>query len=122
MIPSIRESIEAIAAAKKALENYKRFFFGNNKLESELFDLGLLTAGERYMAIDIALQEITPANRRGPNPPNDTSSHGPFFGERLFAFRWASANFAKTLYFKFAIACGSGNPRLVVYSFHEHKP
>ncbi len=69
MIPSPQESAEAISSAKEALENYSRFFFGNAKLENELYDLGLLSAEERYMAVDIALQEITPADRRGPNPP-----------------------------------------------------
>ena len=122
MIPSDQESAEAIAAAREAFGNYGRFFFGNNKLEQELYDLGLLNAAERYMAVDIALQEITPATRRGPNPPNDESSCGPFRGNRLFAFRWNSCNFSKLMYFKFAVAGGSGKPRLVVFSLHEHRP
>jgi hypothetical protein len=122
MILSYQESADAIVAAKAALENYSRFFFGNNKLEQELYDLGLLNAVERYMAIDIALQEITPATRRGPNPPNDESSRGPFRGNRLFAFRWNSCNFSRLMYFKFAISSDSGRPRLVVFSFHEHRP
>jgi hypothetical protein len=122
MIPSNQESADAIVAAKEALDNYGRFFFGNNKLEKELYDLGLLSAAERFMAIDIALQEITPATRRGPNPPNDESSSGPFRGNRLFAFRWNSCNFSRLMYFKFAIDSGSRRPRLVVFSFHEHRP
>jgi hypothetical protein len=122
MIPSDQESADAITAAKEALENYGRFFFGNTKLEQELYDLNLLSVAERYMAIDIALQEITPATRRGPNPPNHESSHGSFRGNRLFAFRWNSCNFSTLMYFKFAIHRGSGKARLVVFSFHEHRP
>ena len=122
MILSNQESAEAIRSAKDALENYKRFFFGNAKLESELYDLGLLTAEERYMAVDITLQEITPADRRGPNPPNDFTSSGLLKGERLCAFRWQSVEFKRLMYFKFAVAARSGKPRLVVYSLHEHRP
>jgi hypothetical protein len=53
MILSNQESAEAIRSAKDALENYKRFFFGNAKLESELYDLGLVDSrgalyGSRY--------------------------------------------------------------------------
>ena len=86
MIPSQQESAEAISLAKDALEEYNRFFFGNAKIESELYDLGLLTAEERYMAIDVVLQEITPTDRKGPNPPNDITSYGSLRGERLVAF------------------------------------
>jgi hypothetical protein len=122
MIPSNQESAEAISSAKEALENYKRFFFGNIKLESELYDLGLLTAEERYMAVDIALQEITSNDRRGPNPPNHITSYGLLKGEHLFAFRWISAEFKRDMYFKFAVVGRCGKPRLVVYSLHEHRP
>jgi hypothetical protein len=122
MIPSIQESAEAIRSAKEALDNYKRFFFGNAKLESELYDLGFLTAEERFMAIDIALQEVTPADRRGPNPPNHITSYGALKGERLVAFRWNSPEFKREMYFKFAVVGRCGKPRLVVYSFHEHRP
>jgi hypothetical protein len=121
MIPSDQESAEAIRAAKDALENHKRFFFGNAKLEGELYDLGLITAEERYMAVDIALQEIAPADRRGPNAPNDVTSYGPYRSDRLLAFRWRSAEFNRVMYIKFAVVRGSGNPRLVVYSLHEHR-
>jgi hypothetical protein len=120
MIPSDQELAEAIRSAKGALENHKRFFFGNAKLEGELYDLGLITSGERYMAVEVALHEITPADRRGPNPPNDVTSYGPYRDEHLLAFRWRSVEFKKVMYFKFAVVRGSGRPRLVVYSFHEH--
>ena len=123
MIPSDQESADAIRSAKDALENHRRFFLGNSKLDNELYCLGLLTAEERYMAVDIALQEITPANRRGPNPPNDITSYGLLKGQRLCAFRWQSAEFKRVMYFKFAVVGGkSGKPQLVVYSLHENRP
>ena len=74
------------------------------------------------MAIDVALQEITSSDRRGPNPPNDVASYDTFKGERLIAFRWNSAEFKKKMYFKFAVVGRCGKPRLVVYSLHEHRP
>jgi hypothetical protein len=120
MIPFfLRASSLAIEDAKKALEQYKRFWLGNpEKVEVELYGLGLLTEGERYMAMDIALQEISPACRLGPEPPNDVSSHPPFYNQSLYAFCWDSAHFSKTMYFKFALISGSGATRLAVYSFH----
>jgi hypothetical protein len=121
MIPSLkRGSQAAIEAAKEALERYSRFWLGNpGKVESELYELGLLSDGERYMAIDIALQEISPACRLGPEPPHDLSSHPPFYRQSLYAFRWDSGHFGKMMYLKFALVSGSGGTRLALYSFHE---
>jgi hypothetical protein len=122
MIPSPQESADAIRSAKAALEAYNRFWFGNLKLEGELYELGLLSAEERDRAVVVALQEIRPADRRGPNPPNDITFYGPFKNERLCAFRWQSAEFKRVMYFKFAVVCRDGKARLVVYSLHEHRP
>ena len=119
MIPSATESAHAIASARAALERYGRFLFGNAKLEGELYDLGLLTNGERYMAIDLALQEICASDRRGPSPPNDIVSHAPYRNHRLYAFRWASPHLGKLMYFKFSLAQGSRGEGLVVFSFHK---
>jgi hypothetical protein len=121
MILSPQGSAEAIAAAKRSLENYGRFWFGNLKVESDFYDLGLVTEQERYMAVDIALQEIGPHDRSGPEPPNNVSSGPPFHKRYLYAFCWKSKEFAKLMYFKFAVIPGSGKSRLAVYSFHESK-
>jgi hypothetical protein len=121
MIPSLKESVDAIALARKALDEHDgRFWFGNiEKLEEELYNLDLFTDSERSMAVDIALQEIAPTDRIGPNPPNDYSVHGPFANQRLYAFRWKSANFGKTMYLKFAFIVDAGPTKLAVYSLHE---
>jgi hypothetical protein len=120
MIPSGRESAEAISAARKALEDFGRFWLGHiQKVEKEFLDLDLWDESDRFMAIDIALSEITPTDRLGPNPPNDFSSHPPFLRQRLFAFCWSSAHFGQRMYFKFAVVGDTKIPRLVVYSLHE---
>jgi hypothetical protein len=82
---------------------------------------GLLTEEERYASIDIALLEICPSDRLGPQPPGDISSHPPFHGQRLYAFCWTSEHFAKQMYIKFALISGSGPTQLVLYSCHEEK-
>lgn len=87
MIPSVQlDSSAAIRLARGALAERDRFLFGNEKLESEFYALDLLSAEERYMAIDVALQEISPACRRGPQPPNDVAK-GRFPG--IFYMRFA---------------------------------
>ena len=130
MIPLVQlDSSSAIDAAKEALDHYGRFWLGNVKVESEFYDLGLLSAEERYMAVDIALQEISSACRMGPQPPGDVSSHPPFRGQHLYAFCWNSQEFKREMYFKFALVVSasgetrvavSGGPAvLALYSFHE---
>lgn len=72
------------------------------------------------MGIDIALQEITYADRCGPPHPNDISSHPPFWGQHLYAFKWASAHFQRKMYMKFALVEGMhGKEAIAIYSFHE---
>jgi hypothetical protein len=121
MIPCHQESSSALEGAKRALEVYRgRFWLGNiSKVEQEFFRLDLLDEEERFMALDIALQEITPDDRCGPPPSNDRSSHGPFKDCKLFAFKWHSSQFGKEMYFKFGLPIDSGEARLAVYSFHE---
>jgi len=52
MIPFNQESADAIARAKCALDNHGRFWLGNpGKVEAEFYELGLLTEGERYVAL-----------------------------------------------------------------------
>lgn len=120
MILSIQlDSRSAIEAAKCALKRHKgRFCFGNEKAESGFYELGLLTAQERQMAVDFALGEIGPECRLGPQPPNDRSA-GLYRGKQLYAFCWHSAEFKKQIYFKFAFASASDGDHLIVYSFHE---
>lgn len=122
MILSFQRSEEALSAAKQALSDYDRFWFGNLKVESEFYDIGIVTETERYMAVDIALQEITASDRSGPEPPGNVSHPAfPFPNQPLYAFCWKSKEFGKLMYFKFAIVAGSGKSRLAVYSFHESK-
>jgi len=122
MIPSGLGSADAICAARKALDEYGRFWLGNpGKVEGELVALDLFDESERFMAMDIALTEITPTDRLGPNPPNDFSTHLPFVQQRLYAFCWNSRHFARQMYIKFAVVGDTRVPRLVVYSFHESR-
>ncbi|SPF52022.1 hypothetical protein SBA4_4800015 [Candidatus Sulfopaludibacter sp. SbA4] len=119
MIPSGQlDSKSAIRAAKDSLEKYGRFWLGNEKIESEFYDLDLLTREERYMAIDVALQEVSPACRLGPQPPK-VIAKGVFQGNYLYAFRWHSQEFKREMYFKFALSSDAGGTHLAVYSFHE---
>jgi hypothetical protein len=108
------DSLSAIRLARETLENNGRFWLGNEKIETEFYELDLLTAEERYMAVDIALQEIAPCCRLGPQPPGDRSG-----GKYLYAFYWPSPEFKKDMYFKFALSTDAGRTHLIVYSFHE---
>jgi hypothetical protein len=87
MIPSKRlDSASAIVAAREALEKNGKFLLGNAKIENEFYNLDLFTREERFMAIDIALQEISPECRLGPQPPGDIS-HGKVSLRFLLEFR-----------------------------------
>ncbi len=121
MILSFKESVNAIDTAKKALGEHDEFWLGNpGKVESEFYTLGLLSVQERFMAVDIALREVTAADRRGPSRPGDRASHPPFRGEKMYAFKWMSQEFGKEMHFKFGLPTDSmGVTRLAVYSFHE---
>jgi hypothetical protein len=123
MIPLVQEYACAIAAAKAALEaSGGRFWLGNpGKVEGEFFDLGLLAEGERRIAVDIALCEITAHDRKGPEPPDDYSSHPPYKGIRLFAFKWRSNHFMKVMYFKFGFIEEPKPKKLAIYSIHEDR-
>jgi len=121
MIPSEQESEEALKLAITALNRDDRFWFGNQKIEEEFYELGLLTDGERCMVLDIALHEITPSDRKGPNPPGDVASHFPFTGRKLFAFKWLSKHFGMLMYLKFALIDDAGPVKLALYSLHEDR-
>jgi hypothetical protein len=123
MILSGQSSEEAIAAAKRALDNHKQFWFGSVKVESEFYDLGIMTKEERLMAVDIALLEITARDRLGPEPPGNVSHpSSPFPTQPLYAFCWQSQEYGKLMYFKFGVGGSRRRPQLAVYSFHESKP
>jgi hypothetical protein len=125
MIPSEQESAEALLRARQALEDHQRFWLGNvGKVELEFFELDLLEDSERFMAVDIALGEITPKDRDGPPPPDNVTSHPPFCGFPMYAFCWSSPQFSRRMYFKFALIPGSGKTqmgktKLAIYAFHE---
>jgi|ERR1022692_306703 hypothetical protein len=121
MIPCSQESAEALAAAKQALEDYDgKFWFGNlSKVEAEFCELDLLVDSERFMAVDFALQEITPEARCGPSAPDDFSTHPPSRNLPMYAFCWNSSDLKRRMYLKFALSFDCKKARLVVYSFHE---
>ncbi len=117
MIPSRQKLSSAIAirAAKEALAANGRFWPGNDKIEEELYTLKSLTPEERYIVADIALDEIAPCWRLGPQPPNDITRAG----DHLYAFYWESHEFKKCMYFKFALQLDAGRTHLIVHSLHE---
>jgi hypothetical protein len=122
MIPCDQESVDALDKARKALDDHGRFWFGNEtKVEAEFYVLDLLTPEERYIAVDMALTEVTCKDREGPDSPNDRSAHGPFKGLKLFAFRWKSLEHGKIMYIKFGLPCDPLPVKLALYSFHEAK-
>ncbi len=114
------ESESILAMARRALDRNGDFRFGTAKLESEFFELDLLTPSERFTAVDIALNQITSKDRCGPYPPGNLS----FTYERrvLYAFKWHSNEFGKVMYLKFCLSGTGGMELLVLYSFHEDRP
>jgi hypothetical protein len=115
-------SSQALAAAKRSLEIANgKFRYGNLKLEGEFYDLGLLTPQERFVAVDIALSQIKPEDRCGPDPPGDVS-FPPYPGRTLYAFKWYSTEFKSFMYMKFCITGTGGMELLVLYSFHKDRP
>ena len=88
MIPSPQSSESAIALARRALDDHNgRFWHGHaTGVDADFYELGLLEDGERYIALDIALQEIGSGDRMGPQPPNDFSSHRRLFGSASMLF------------------------------------
>jgi hypothetical protein len=115
MIPSEQlDSSAAIKLARESLQRNGKFLLGNSKIEVEFYNLDLFTREERLMAIDIALQEISPACRLGPQPPGNMSGV-----KHVYAFCWASPEFKKDMYFKFALSTAAGRTHLYVYSLHE---
>lgn len=116
------DSASALAAARKALDDMGDFRFGNpEKLESEFYELRLYTESERFSAIDIALSEIKPEDRIGPQPPSNISIP-PYAGWTLYAFRWKSSESGLDMYIKFCLAGTTGSELLVLHSFHEERP
>ena len=118
MISSRQECEGVLHKARIALEAYGKFWLGNDKIETEMVDLELLTASERFMSLDLILNEIGYDSYQGPAPPQDVSSHPPFKGFPLHAFCWNSVSLGRRMYFKFSIITGSGRSRLAVYSLH----
>ena len=116
---SYEESVKALAAARKALDEQEGFRFGNTKLENEFCELDLYTASERLIALDIALSAIRPEDRCGPNPPGHISTR-PYQGRPLYAFTWKSQEFGMEMYLKFCLTGTTGTEHLVLYSFHKN--
>lgn len=121
MIPSDQESEEVLKRARAALAAGDGFLRGNvAKIDAEFFVLDLNRHVDRVAALNAALAEIKPSDRRGPQPPNDLASHSPFLGARLYAYRWDSSHFEKRMYIKFALpVMVDGRERLALYSLHE---
>jgi hypothetical protein len=111
-------SEEAIKAAKKVLSNRQDFVFHGPNLETQFVELGLYEYGERFAALDQALDEITAQCRRGPQPPDDFSS-GSYAKNRMYAFIWNSADLGE-IYLKFSLTGDDKMAQLVLHSFHQN--
>lgn len=118
MISSSVECAAILRSAKAALATHGNFFLGNLKIESELVDLDLLTSSERFMTVDLLLDEISFAQYQGPAPPNDVCAHLPYKGAPLHAFCWKSSSLGKRIYLKFSVVSTNAGDRLVLYSLH----
>jgi hypothetical protein len=97
MILSVQSSEEAIAAAKRALENHKQFWFGNAPGNYGTGPIGPRAARQCFVPFI------------------------PFRTQPLYAFCWKSREYGKLMYFKFGIGGSRRKPQLAVYSFHESK-
>jgi hypothetical protein len=115
------ESESVLVSARHALDEYRDFRYGNTKLESKFYELGLLTKNQRVAAVDIALAEIKPSHRCGPNPPGNISKGG-YPGRPLYAFRWLSKEYGRMMYLKFCLSGITGVELLVLHSFHQNRP
>ncbi|MEK7406686.1 MAG: hypothetical protein AAB225_16540 [Acidobacteriota bacterium] len=114
-------SASILAAARRALSERPDFRHGNVKLENEFYELGLFTPAERFAAVDIALDQIRPEDRCGPDPPGNISF--PPYGRRpLYAFKWYSDEYGSMMYLKFCLTGTTGLELLVLYSFHKDLP
>jgi hypothetical protein len=112
------ESASMLAAARRAITHRGDFRFGNLKLENEFCELGLFTRDERFAAVDIALDQIRPEDRCGPDPPGNISFR-PYGGRTLYAFKWYSDVYGSMMYLKFCLTGTTGSELLVLYSFHK---
>lgn len=83
--------------------------------------LNLFTLEDQIETIRACLQEITPEQYAGPDPPDHLACEPKCRGERLLQFVYASPFFkGKRMCFKFAInASGRSVERLVVVRLHE---
>jgi hypothetical protein len=115
------ESASVLAAARRALSERRGFRYGNLKLENEFYELGLLTRDERFAAVDIALDQVRPEDRCGPDPPGNIS-FPPYGGRRLYAFKWHSDEYGSMMYLKFCLTGTTGVELLVLYSLHKDLP
>jgi hypothetical protein len=113
-------SEEAIAAAKRVLDDRQDFIHHRPDLEAQFVELELLDSGSRLSILEQALNEITPQCRRGPQPPNDVSS-GAYRGNRMYAFVWTSKEFGD-IYLKFSLTSDDRMAFLVLHSFHRDIP
>jgi hypothetical protein len=114
-------SEEAIAAAKRVLDNRQDFLWHRpTELESQFNALGLFDFGDRLASLETALDEITAQCRSGPQPPGDFSS-GAYAGKRMYAFVWNSTEFGP-VYIKFSFTGADRMASLVLHSFHKDTP
>jgi hypothetical protein len=113
-------SEEAIARAKRVLDDRQDFIYHSPQLEAQLVELGFLEPGERLAALEQALDEISAKCRKGPQPPDDFSK-GTYAGNRLYAFLWDSVE-CGVVYLKFSFTGADKMAQLVLHSFHKHVP
>lgn len=87
-----------------------------NKLMGDWQKLGLYTPEEQDIALQKAVEEISPKHYYGPRPPVRCTEEA-FEGREILGFCWDSRHFGKLMYFRFGIT----EDRLWVSSIHVSK-
>ena len=114
--PSYRELNRKLRAAKDFVAKLQWAPAEPIKLIPDFQQFGFFTQEEQTEAILNALEEIEPDCYIGKHPP-DKAYEKRVYGLDLFAFRWPSNKFSRTMYLKFCVTKDS----LYVLSFHESR-
>jgi hypothetical protein len=110
------EQVEAYLRRAAQAFRESEFIAGSPKHVAQDFgDLQLFAWEDQAKAIRSALDEISPGDYTGPDPPNEISGEPKCKGARMLQFVWNSACFKKQMCFKF---CMVGR-RLHMLRIHE---
>lgn len=115
--PSDKELRNKLGAAKQALQRAPGFFVDPGKVVGELADLEIRKSSDVWPLILKLLDEIDPNHYTGGRPPYKAYEKS-IEGQELFAFSWASKEFSKKMYLKFALKA----ERFYYVSLHEDRP